>query len=100
MLKLRLWDCGPRVPTDGFDNAIRCAKDVAEEGLGVGVEADGERCGARVLFLCGRMRRGPGCYRAGGTVGEEGGVGGYVGDESVEGRGWVGEDRGGMESLD
>lgn len=100
VLKLYLWDCSLRVPTDGFDDPIRCAEDVARERLGVGVKADSECCGARILFLCGRVRRGPGCYRAGGTVGQEGGVGSYVGNESVEGRGWVVEDRGGVESLD
>lgn len=37
-----------------------------------------------------------GGYACGLAVGEEGGVGGDVGDEVVEGRAWVGEDaRGG-----
>lgn len=83
VLKLRLWDRSPCVPAYGFDDSVGRAENVAEEGLGVGVEADGEGCGARVLFVCGGVGEGPGCYGAGGAVGQEGGIGGYVGDEGV-----------------
>lgn len=58
-----------------------------------------EVSGAGPAYFCCGVGRGVGCYAAGIQVGDELGVGLYVGDEVVEGGGAIGEDSGGGEGL-
>lgn len=88
-----------RVSGHGFENAVGEAVDRAAEQFVVGTVADAEVGGAGPFFAVGRVRGGVGGDGAGGAVGDEGWVGGYVGDQVVEGRGVVGEDAGGGEGL-
>ena len=89
---------GPRFARDGFDDGARDAEDFAAEGFVVAGPADAE-----LGFLgpggAGRVFAGPFGDAGGGAVGEEGGVGFYVGDYFVEVAGGVGEGAGGGEGL-
>ena len=93
-------DRGLGVTRDGFEDVVGVAVDGAAEEFVVGAPADAEFGGAGPGFVVGGVWGGGGGDGGGGAVGEEGGVGGDVGDEVVDGGGAVGEDGGGAEGLD
>lgn len=78
---------------------MREAVDGTSEQFVVRTVPDTQVCGAGPILLVGGVRGGEGGYGARGAVGDEFGVGGYVGDEVEQGRGVVGEDAGGGEGL-
>lgn len=100
MRELGAGDRGLSGPGTGFEGVVREAVDAGAEGFIVGAPADAEVSGAGPAFMVRGIRLGGGGYGCGGAEGEEGRIGGDVGDEVVKDGGGVGEDAGGGKGLE